>query len=274
MVIPMKSMRYVLLLIVLLGISVVYAKADHRRYDLSGIYITVASPPMIAGFTPTIGHTGTSVTINGSDFTGATDVKFNGTSASFVVNSTDKISTSVPSGATTGPIQVTTPAGSDVSGSDFVVDNTPPSPPTLASTIPASPANDNNPHILGTAEPLSAVELFTNSGCTGSPAGTGTANGSGNFNIQVTVADNTTTTFFAHARDAAGNISDCSTSGITYVEDSSLPPGMVCGSKYGDLNGNGVFEPFLGETGIAGWMIQAISSIGDTLRTTTDANGH
>ena len=61
---------------------------------------------------PTSGPIGTSVTIGGSGFTGATDVKFNGTSVgsgNFAVVSGAQITATVPSGATTGPISVTTP---------------------------------------------------------------------------------------------------------------------------------------------------------------------
>ena len=61
------------------------------------------------------------VTITGSNFTGATAVTFNGTAATFTVNSNTKISTTVPAGATTGKISVTTAAGSGFSATDFAV---------------------------------------------------------------------------------------------------------------------------------------------------------
>lgn len=76
----------------------------------------------ITGFSPTSGGAGTAVTITGTGFTGATDVKFNGTSvSSFTVNSDTQISTTVPSGATSGPISVVGTGGTATSSTSFVV---------------------------------------------------------------------------------------------------------------------------------------------------------
>jgi hypothetical protein len=63
-------------------------------------------------FTPTFGPVGTDVTITaitGTTFTGATAVKFKGVAASFTVVSATTIKATVPAGASTGPITVTTP---------------------------------------------------------------------------------------------------------------------------------------------------------------------
>lgn len=57
----------------------------------------------------TSGHVGAAVTIFGTDLTGATSVAFNGTVASFVVKSATEITATVPTGATTGAVQVVTP---------------------------------------------------------------------------------------------------------------------------------------------------------------------
>jgi IPT/TIG domain len=81
-------------------------------------------PPTITSFTPTFGPVGTSVTITGTNFTGATSVTFNNVTASFVVNSATQITATVPSTATTGPIKVTTPAGSATSTTNFTVSKT------------------------------------------------------------------------------------------------------------------------------------------------------
>jgi uncharacterized repeat protein (TIGR03803 family) len=60
---------------------------------------------------PTSGKVGAAVTILGTNLAGATGVKFNGLAASFTVVSGTEIKTSVPVGATTGRITVTTPGG-------------------------------------------------------------------------------------------------------------------------------------------------------------------
>ncbi|MBI3879480.1 MAG: hypothetical protein HY301_05380 [Verrucomicrobia bacterium] len=90
----------------------------------AGIYALhwalTASQPVITGFTPTSGTAGTTVSVSGSNFTGATSVKFNGTAAGFVVNSATNLSATVPASAGTGPISVSTPAGTATSAGNFV----------------------------------------------------------------------------------------------------------------------------------------------------------
>ena len=74
-------------------------------------------PPVITGFDPAAGYAGTPVTISGSAFSAATDVTFNGLSVgagNFTVDSDSQITTAVPVGATTGPIGVTSPDGTDL----------------------------------------------------------------------------------------------------------------------------------------------------------------
>ena len=78
-------------------------------------------PATISSFSPTSGKAGTAVAISGANFTGATAVKFNGVAASFTVTSSSKISTTVPTGATTGRVTVTTPAGTATSSTSFTV---------------------------------------------------------------------------------------------------------------------------------------------------------
>ena len=79
------------------------------------------STPTISSFSPINGCAGTSVTITGTNFTGATAVSFGGTAAvSFtVVNATTIIA--VIGTGTTGTIAVTTPAGNITSNSIFTL---------------------------------------------------------------------------------------------------------------------------------------------------------
>jgi len=57
---------------------------------------------------PNSGNVGAAVRILGTDLTGATSVTFNGTAAEFKVISKSEIETTVPSGATTGMVEVKT----------------------------------------------------------------------------------------------------------------------------------------------------------------------
>lgn len=61
---------------------------------------------VVTSFTPTSGGTGTSITITGSGFTGATQVLFGGVSSTFTVNSNTQITAQVPASAVTGVITV------------------------------------------------------------------------------------------------------------------------------------------------------------------------
>jgi uncharacterized repeat protein (TIGR03803 family) len=60
---------------------------------------------------PTSGKVGKAVKILGTNLTGATSVTFNGTAATFTVKSKSEITTTVPTGATSGTVQVVTPGG-------------------------------------------------------------------------------------------------------------------------------------------------------------------
>jgi uncharacterized repeat protein (TIGR03803 family) len=88
---------------------------------------TLSSPeafkvkPTSSSFTPPSGAVGTVVTINGTGLMQTTRVAFNGTSASFTVVSDTEITATVPTGATTGKIVVTTEGGSIASAASFRV---------------------------------------------------------------------------------------------------------------------------------------------------------
>lgn len=77
--------------------------------------------PRINRFVPTSGPVGATVTIIGSAFEGTTSVKFNGVEAAYSVLSYSRVRATVPVGATTGPISLTTPDGQARSRTDFIV---------------------------------------------------------------------------------------------------------------------------------------------------------
>jgi len=96
-------------------------------------------PPAFNGtqFTPASGEAGTKVTLTGTNFTGATSVLFNGSSASFtnaLTNNLDlRITAVVPPDAISGPITVVTPHGNVTSTALFQVP-----PPKLNITLSSS----------------------------------------------------------------------------------------------------------------------------------------
>jgi gliding motility-associated-like protein len=117
-------------------------------YDLwtATATVWVNPPPAIDTITPSSRAIGSTVVINGTDFTGATAVSFNGTNAtSFTVDSPTQITATVPVGTTTGPITVTTPNGTGTSASNFTVV----SPPTITSFSPTSAATGNTITLTG-----------------------------------------------------------------------------------------------------------------------------
>jgi len=78
-------------------------------------------PPTLRAFAPKHSAVGKTVTIIGNYFTGETSVTFNGTPAAFTVSSNFVIKATVPAGATTGPISVTTPYGTATSMTNFAI---------------------------------------------------------------------------------------------------------------------------------------------------------
>jgi uncharacterized repeat protein (TIGR03803 family) len=70
---------------------------------------------------PTSRPVGQSVRILGNNLSGATSVTFNGVSAAFTVASRSQILTTVPVGASSGTVQVITPAGTLLSNVPFAI---------------------------------------------------------------------------------------------------------------------------------------------------------
>jgi outer membrane protein assembly factor BamB len=154
---------------------------------------TVAAPT-VGSFTPTSGPVGTTVTVTGSNFTGATGVMFAGTPASFTVVGDTRIDATVPAGAGSGPIAVTTAGGTATSSAAFTV--TVPDF-ALAATPPAqSVAAGGSTSYAVTVTPSGGFSGSVALSLSGLPAGTSasfspaTLAGSGTSTLTIQVAHN------------------------------------------------------------------------------------
>lgn len=79
-----------------------------------------SAAPVISGFSPAAGDDTTLVTVRGAGFGGASSVRFNGATASYFRAKSDAEILARPGpGASSGPISVTTPAGTAVSQASF-----------------------------------------------------------------------------------------------------------------------------------------------------------
>ena len=95
--------------------------ADGGSSNLGTVFrLNVGLAPFVQ-VRPSSGIVGTPVTLFGSYLTGATSVSFNGTPAAFNVVSPTEITTTVPSGKTTGTIQVSVPGNTLLSNTNFRV---------------------------------------------------------------------------------------------------------------------------------------------------------
>ncbi len=122
-------------------------------------------------------------------------------------------------------VRATDAAGNEAGATrGFHVDTAAPSAPLLTETLPASPANDNTPEVVGSTPPgatIATIDVYAGGACSGPALATATpaALAAG---VEVAVSDDSTTVFRATATTTAGNTSGCSEP-LAYVEDSSAP---------------------------------------------------
>jgi hypothetical protein len=79
----------------------------------------ISDAPVVTSFTPSTGLTGSSVTITGTGFTGATAVRVDGVKTTFTVHSATQVEATVPNGADAGTISLTTPVATGTSAGKF-----------------------------------------------------------------------------------------------------------------------------------------------------------
>lgn len=87
----------------------------------SGVGLGATTGPKIHNFLPRLGISGTVLSITGSNYSGVTAVNIGGLNAGFTFVSATKITATVPSGATTGKVSVTTGRGTALSIGNFAL---------------------------------------------------------------------------------------------------------------------------------------------------------
>ncbi|MFZ1615590.1 MAG: IPT/TIG domain-containing protein [Holophaga sp.] len=170
-----------------------------------------STAPTLSSFSPTSGLVGTSVTLTGTNLTGATAVRFNGTAAStFAVVSATQITATVPTGATSGVLSVTTGAGTGTSSGVFTV--TVLTTPVVTSFTPAAGKAGDAIAVIGSGfSALTSVTLggvpcayVVNSASSLSITVPATAVGTGVIAITNTQGTGTSATSFAVQPGAVG----------------------------------------------------------------------
>jgi uncharacterized repeat protein (TIGR03803 family) len=94
--------------------------SNYSRGDGSILSLSLGLPAFVKTL-PTSGKAGAKIVILGTNLTGTSSVNFNGTAAPFTVVSATEITANVPTGATSGTVEVTTPSGTLNSNMPFRV---------------------------------------------------------------------------------------------------------------------------------------------------------
>lgn len=178
-------------------------------YDSTGNLLAIRPPsataPSIISFSPGSGPIGTQVVIRGTNFgssSGQNSVGFNGTTAAINSFSSTELVVTVPSGATSGPISVTSPGGSVVSSTPFVVGTVSDGlAPTVSSFSPSIGHPGDPITITGTNFETEPTDNDVRFGSTGSP-----------------VTSASSTTLVVPASSSSGRISVTSPYGTGYSQ--------------------------------------------------------
>ena len=152
-------------------------------------------PPTITSFTPSSGLIGTTVIITGTNFDPVpanNTVQFNGTLATATASTTTSITTTVPVGATTGPITVTVVGNTATSATNFTVTVC----PTAPTVVPDQGCQNTTVTLGASGGTNGQYRWYTLS--TGGTAIAGEVNGT-----YTTPILSTTTTYFVSINDGA-----------------------------------------------------------------------
>ncbi|GAB3867418.1 hypothetical protein GCM10028824_09770 [Hymenobacter segetis] len=180
--------------------------------------VTYSVTPTISGFSPPSGPIGQTVTVTGTNLTGATAVTVNGTAGTITgTPTTGSLTFTVGAGSTTGLIRVTTPGGTATSSTSFAV-------------VPAPTISGFSPP----GGPVGQTVTITGTNFTGA---TGvTLNGAAIPGF--TVVNSTTVTFVVPAGSSSGLIA-VTTPGGTATSSGAftfIPPPTISGFSPGSAN--------------------------------------
>ena len=118
--------------------------------------------PRSTVFKPPSGPAGASVTLTGTGLSDTSAVSFNGRAAFFKVDSDTQVTAIVPTGATSGPITVTTPEGTATSAGSFTVTATPTPKPSPSHT--SKPSRKKTSSGSGSTSARSSASLTASTG--------------------------------------------------------------------------------------------------------------
>jgi YD repeat-containing protein len=151
----------------LIGVSDSLGATATYNYDPVGNLLSIAnnatSQVSVIGFDPLTGSAGTQVTISGTGFSPTISqdtVSFNGTPATVTFATQTQLVATVPLGAATGPIAVTTPNGSASSASSFAIGGNA-NAPTISGFSPNIAASGTTLTVNGTNFDTTAANDLT-----------------------------------------------------------------------------------------------------------------
>jgi len=245
----------------------------------SVLEITVRPAPSITGFTPATGSTlgSTTVTINGTDLTSATDIKFGSlTAASYVDVSSTEIKAKTPA-SSAGPVKISvTVAGTQVSSSStFIFVN----PISISTTsLPGGTAGSAYPSTILSASGGVAPYAWK---ATGLPAGlnlktgviAGTPIKAGTSKVKITVTDSETPTAESVSKTFTVTVAAAASAPVTGYWTVAADGGVFSFGHapfYGSMGGKPLNEPVVGMASTPGgggyWLVASdggIFSFGD-----------
>jgi len=218
---------------------------------LSPDSFTVLPPPNLTGFTPARGGAGASVTISGSNLQGATAVQFNGVAANVQATTANSILTSVPNGASTGAISVSTPGGTATSTTSFTFIPA----PVITGFTPASGAG------IGMAVVIQGANLAN---------GTVTVTFNGTLASNINSISQTSITAIVPPSATTGPITVSNDGGsASSTTFAVVPPPTL--SSFSPAGGAGVGMPVtLSGTGLSNALSVSFNGTAATIQTNTD----